>query len=125
VLGPQHANPADLRYELHRVWVVDGTLAEGKHHIVPHRRLYIDEDSWLAVYSDSWDDEGRFWKFAHGTMHLMPDIPAVILGSQFVYDLELGGYVLGFSFNGGSYTVTAPHPPGVFSPEALAARAVR
>ena len=125
VLGPKHADPGDLRYELHRVWVVEGTLASGKHHIVPRRRLYIDEDTWLAVYSDSWDEEGKLWKFAHGTMYLMPDVPAVILGSQFVYDLELGGYVLGFAFNQEGYKVTAPHPANVFTPEALAARAVR
>ena len=121
VLGPSHANPDTLRYELHRVWVVEGTLAEGKSHIAPRRRLYIDEDTWLAVYSESWDEDGRLWKVAHGTMYLMPEVPAVILGSQFVYDLVLGGYVLGFSFNGEDvhYKVTAPHAPAMLAPEAL------
>jgi len=125
LLGAKHANPDDLRYELHRVWVVDGTLAAGKHHVAPHRRLYVDEDSWLAVYSDSWDEDGKLWKFAHGTIYLMPDAPAVILGSQLVYDLELNGYVLGFAFSRDGYKITAPHSPSVFTPEALAARAVR
>ncbi len=127
IMGKGHANPDDLRYELHRVWVVEGTLAAGKHHVAPRRRLYFDEDTWFAVYSDSWDEDGRLWKFGHGTMYLAPDLPAVILGSQFVYDLELGGYVLGFAFNEEpvQYKVTAPHPPDVFSPEALAAQAVR
>jgi hypothetical protein len=125
VMQPTHANPDDLRYELHRVWVVEGTLAAGKHHIVPRRRLYIDEDTWLAVYSDSWDEDGKLWKFAQGTMYLMPDVPAVILGSQFVYDFDLGGYVYGFAFNGRAYKVTAPHPASVFSPDILAAQAVR
>ena len=32
-------------------------------------------------------------------MYLMPEVPAVILGSQFVYDFELGGYVYSFAFN--------------------------
>jgi hypothetical protein len=32
---------------------------------------------------------------------------------------------LGFSFNGGAYRITAPHPASMFTPEALAARAVR
>ena len=127
ILGAKHANPNDLRYELHRVWVVEGTLAPGKHHIVPRRRLYMDEDIWLALYSDSWDESGKLWKFAHGTTYLMPEVPALILGSQFVYDLELGGYVFGFSFNGEAqgYRITAPHSASAFSPEALAARAVR
>ena len=65
------------------MWVVEETLAKGKSHIVPRRRLYIDEDTWFAVYSDSWDDEGRLWKFGHATMYNVPDLLAVILGSQF------------------------------------------
>jgi hypothetical protein len=127
VLGPAHANPDDLRYELHRVWVVEGTLAKGQHDIVARRRLYLDEDTWLAVYSDSWDEQGRLWKFGQGTMYLMPEIPAVILGSQFAYDFELGGYVYSFAFNGeaSGYKVTAPHDATLFTPESMAARSVR
>jgi hypothetical protein len=127
VLGQAHANPDLMRYELHRVWVVEGTLAAGQHDIVSKRRLYLDEDSWFAVYADSWDERGRLWKFGQATMYLMPDVPAVILGSQFVYDLELGGYVYGFAFNGepAAYKVTAPHDPALFTPDSLAARSVR
>ena len=127
VLGSAHVNPDALRYELHRVWVVEGTLTPGQHDIVARRRLYLDEDTWLAVYSDSWDEHGALWKFGQGTMYLMPDVPAVILGSQFVYDFELGGYVYGFAFNGEAeaYKVTPPHPATVFTPESLVARSIR
>jgi hypothetical protein len=127
VLGRAHANPDDLRYELHRVWVVDGTLATGQHDIVTHRRLYLDEDSWMAVYSDSWDETGRLWKFGQATMYLMADVPAIIVGSQFVYDLQLGGYAYGFAFNdeASAYKVTAPHPATLFTPDSLSARSVR
>jgi len=127
ILGRDHANPDELRYELHRVWVVDGTLAPGAHHVAAHRRLYLDEDSWMAVYSDSWDEAGRLWKFGQATMYGMPDVPATIVGSQFVYDLELGGYAFGFAFNGESsaYKVTAPHPATLFTPDSLSARSVR
>jgi hypothetical protein len=127
VLGGNHANPDGLRYELHRVWVVDGTLAPGAHHIVAHRRLYLDEDSWMAVYSDSWDEAGKLWKFGQASMYLMPDVPAIIVGSQFVYDLQLGGYAYGFAFNGepSAYKVTAPHPATLFTPDSLSARSVR
>src|SRR5271156_4790431 len=86
VLGPAHANPDALRFELHRVWVVEGTLAKSQHDIVARRRLYLDEDTWFAAYSDSWDGQGTLWKFGQATMYLMPEVPAVIIGSQFVYD---------------------------------------
>jgi hypothetical protein len=127
ILGPRHANADDLRYELHRVWVVEGTRKPGVHDVVARRRLYLDEDTWMAVYSDSWDDTGKLWKFGEATMYLMPEIPAVILGSQFVYDLALGGYVYGFAFNDQpqAYKVTAPHPAVLFTPQSMAARAVR
>jgi len=127
VLGPAHANPDALRYELHRVWVVEGRLAPGKRHIAPRRRLYLDEDTWLAVYSDSWDEDGRLWKFGHAGMYLVADLPAVILGTQFVYDLVLGGYVQSFAFgaDGPHYKVTAPHPDTAFTPQTLATQPMR
>jgi len=127
VLGRAHANPDDLRYELHRVWVVEGILAKGQHDIVSRRRLYLDEDTWLAVYSDSWNEQGRLWKFGQATMYLMPEVPAVVLGSQFVYDFELGGYVYSFAFNDEpmAYKVTAPHPSTLFTPASLSARSIR
>jgi hypothetical protein len=126
-LGARHENPDALRYELHRVWIVEGTLAAGKHHVAPRRRLYLDEDTWLAVYAESWDEDGKLWKFGHATMYTMPEIPAVITGTQFVYDLELGGYCADFVFGGQAkqYAVTPPHPAESFSAAALAAEAVR
>ncbi len=127
VAGPRHANPDTLRYELHRVWVVDATLAEGMRHLAPHRRFYIDEDTWFAVYCDAWDAQGSLWKFSHGTMYLVPDLPAVVLGSEFVYDLQSGGYVLALSFNDEpeQFRLTPPHSPGLFSPDLMAAEGVR
>ncbi len=127
VLGPLHADQGKLRYELHRVWVVEGTLAPGKSHVAPRRRFYIDEDTWLVVYSEAWDDDGKLWKFGEATMTLRPDIPAVIIGSQFIYDLLQGGYCYDFAFGGpgGYYRTTGLHPAGIFSADALAADALR
>jgi hypothetical protein len=127
ITGRQHANPDTLRYELHRVWVVDGTLAPDKHHLVPHRRLYLDEDSWFAVYSDQWDADGHLWKFSHGTMYLVPDLPAIVLASEFIYDLEAGAYVFAFAFNNERepYKLVPPHSAHDFAPETLATEGVR
>jgi hypothetical protein len=126
-MGPLHANQDALRYELHRVWLVEGTLAAGAHHVAPRRRLYIDEDTWLAVYSEAWDEDGRLWKFGQGTMTLRPEIPAVIIGAQFMYDLLQGGYCYDFSFGGaeGYYRASGLHGAEAFDADALAATALK
>jgi hypothetical protein len=55
----------------------------------------------------------------------MAELPAVVLGSQVTYDLQAGGYFLGFTFNEepAGFKPTAPHDPSVFTPEALASQA--
>jgi hypothetical protein len=102
-------------------------LAPGQQDIVPHRNLYLDEDTWFAVYADAWDRDGRLWKFSQGSMVSIAELPAVVLGPQFIYDLQYGAYVYDFAFNGApdGYRVTAPHPAATFTPEGLAAAGTR
>ena len=54
ILTVNHPNPEFMRYELHRNWVVVGTLKEGKRHIYSKRRLYLDEDTWQALLADNY-----------------------------------------------------------------------
>ncbi len=44
LLKPKFLNPDIVRWEQHRVWVVEATLREGKRHIYSKRTFYIDED---------------------------------------------------------------------------------
>ena len=55
------------------------------------------------------------------------ELPAVVLGPQFVYDLQYGAYVYDFAFDGApdGYRVTLPHPAMTFTPEGLAAAGTR
>ncbi len=125
-MGPLHADQDQLRYELHRVWVVEGTLAPGQHHVAPRRRLFLDEDTWLALYSEAWDEDGRLWKFGHATMFALPSVPAVIGGSQFFYDLIGGGYCHDFVVQpAGAYRLTPMHPADTFAPGSMAADSLR
>jgi len=57
-----HANPDYMRYELKRVWVVEGTLREGMRHVYAKRRLYVDEDTGLTALTESYDGHGELWK---------------------------------------------------------------
>ena len=60
-MQPKHMNPDLERWELHRVWVVEATLKEGKRHIYAKRVLYIDEDSWIIVATDQYDARGQLF----------------------------------------------------------------
>ncbi|MGK2942804.1 MAG: DUF1329 domain-containing protein, partial [Immundisolibacter sp.] len=57
-----HVNSDLKRYELHRVWVLEGTLKPGFRHLAPHRFAYFDEDSWTGAVGDIYDAKGELWR---------------------------------------------------------------
>jgi hypothetical protein len=61
---PGDINPEPLRYELRRVWAIEGTVKEGVNHPYSKRVIYADEDNWYGVMSDSYDTRGNLWRFA-------------------------------------------------------------
>lgn len=60
--GDNSVNPATRRYELHRVWVVEGTVKPGMRHSSPRRTYYVDEDSWNYLVAEDYDGQGKIWK---------------------------------------------------------------
>jgi len=59
---PMDLNPERIRYELHRVWVVEGTLKEGLEHPYSKRVGFYDEDSWHPAVGDRYDKRGNLWR---------------------------------------------------------------
>lgn len=104
LLKPGNANPAYMRYELRRVWVLEADLKPGYRHIYKKRMLYIDEDSWHAVMADDYDDRGQLWKHAEQGYYYSPDSDTEEEGAAFYYDLNSGGYV--------AYNLTQERNPG-------------
>ena len=51
-----------MRYELHRVWVVEATLKPGMSHVEAKRTFYLDEDSHAVAFCDSYDGRGILWR---------------------------------------------------------------
>ncbi len=64
ILTPLHINQDLTRYELHRVWVVEGNVKQGTSHIYPRRTFYIDEDSWQILAVDQYDARGQLWRLS-------------------------------------------------------------
>lgn len=60
-------NPELMRYELHRVWMVEAKLKPGQSHIYGRRVFYLDEDSWSILAEDAYSTRGDLWRVAlHG-----------------------------------------------------------
>ena len=121
-------NPDMVRWELHRVWEVEATVAQGKRHAAPKRRFYLDEDTWNAVLADSWDAQGQLWKMAYSLMLLAPDLPGVVGTMSFgVYNLQAGAYVYNVAPNelSAQFKVMAPMPDKNFTADALVGDAIR
>lgn len=128
VLGPHFTNPDAIRFEKHRVWILDGKLREGERHSVPHRRLYVDEDNWHPTGGDLWDGNGDLWKLIYQLSIAAPDIPAVLPTIHFGYDLQAGAYTATWLnttdiTHGRQSAVALPSiDESIFTPDALAAR---
>jgi len=127
VLSKHHYNPDSMRWELHRVWVVEATLKSGQRHQAPKSRYYCDEDSWICVLGDRWDANGQLWKTLWSQVFVAPDMPALVLGSNGFNDLVSGAAFAGQLFNGKSSQIAlkARRPASYFSPDALAGDSVR
>lgn len=100
---PDYVNRDLMRYELHRVWVVEATLKEGMRHIFPRRVLYIDEDSWTLLLTDLYDAQGKIWRVQEASIWVAPEIPACVSQEFAGYDLNVGRYIV--------ETATQEHPP--------------
>lgn len=126
LLKPNHLNPDLVRWELHRVWVVEATLAEGKRHIYSKRVFYLDEDSWTAVASDQYDMRGQLYRA--GFLYTTPsyEVPAPFSDLQHHYDLISGVYTInGYTAEKGGVRHGGALPEKEWSPEALAGSGIR
>lgn len=87
-------NPDYVRYELHRVWVVEGTLKEGSKHLYGKRVFYVDEDSWSVLLEDAYDTRGGLWRVGlHGLVQFY-DAQVPQYSFNLWHDLTSGGYAL-------------------------------
>ena len=102
-LGEKFLNPDYIRWEKHRVWVVEANLKEGKRHLYKKRRFYIDEDTWTALASEVYDGRDKLWRVQF-------QYPANLYDMKSIYSLAYGGYDL----LQGLYNLNTKPIPGKF-----------
>ena len=126
---PKFPNPECMRWELHRVWVVEGKVKAGFRHVYKKRIHYWDEDTYGAGMSDNYDAADKLyrinvvtsWPFYKGETY------GTISGLNYVMDLRTGIY----SMQGIGPCPTCGWQPTEawsafkFSPEAMAGEGIR
>ena len=120
ILHEHTVNPELLRYELHRVWVVEARLKPDAKHIYSRRVFYLDEDSWQAATSDSYDLTGKLWRTAEAHAVNYYEVPVLWATLHTYYDLHSGRYLVDGLDNGRApwhFTTTAD--PREFTPNEL------
>ncbi|MCY1429406.1 hypothetical protein D3C76_587980 [compost metagenome] len=94
ILKPGHINQDVARYELHRVWVVEGTVKPGERHIYAKRIFFVDEDTWNILEADHYDGRGQLWRVGEGYQVLDYQQGASLYAAQGLYDLIAGRYAV-------------------------------
>jgi len=95
IIGKHTINADLVRYELHRVWVVEASLKPDQRHIYSKRTFYLDEDSWSVLAEDAYDTRGALWRVSlHGLIQCYDaEVPWYRFGIY--HDLNSGAYLTG------------------------------
>jgi hypothetical protein len=94
ILGAGHINPAHVRYERHRVWVLEAQLKPDCRHIYKKRVFYQDEDTWLLIMADTYDNRNELWRVVMAHSYPNYVIPFIWLGPVAFYDLQARRYLV-------------------------------
>ncbi len=127
ITKPNHLNPDLVRWELHRVWIVEATLKADKRHIYSKRVFFLDEDSWTALASDQYDSSGKLYRSSFAYQSYSYDVQAPFVDTFAIYDFSSGAYNITGLFgphNGIKYMTELPRD-SAWTPDALAGAGVR
>lgn len=129
VFGPKHIKPEAVRFERHRVWVVEATLKADARHAYSKRTLYIDEDSWNIVETDGYGHDGKLWRVGLNYLFPLYDGGGVFSFTYGFYDLEKGNYFLTYTTgeNGAPLMRVSDHAtrPNLFTPAGMPGTGLR
>ncbi|MNJ62043.1 hypothetical protein D3C77_578630 [compost metagenome] len=114
-----------MRWELHRVWEVEATVAGGKRHAVAKRKFYFDEDSWMVLLMDGYDSEGKLWRTTQITPFVLPSTPMLALKPAHIFNLQANTMSTTQSLNEAVYKVDERKPETHYTGDAVAAEGVR
>ena len=118
---PNTINPEFVRYELHRVWLIEGTVKDGFRHIYNKRILYADEDGWLTLTADAWDQQDQMFRVTMILWFYSQEAGAFHRGVSLYHDLSSGAYEATYLVNEAGpdwWRLNTPMEKREFSPQA-------
>ena len=88
IIGKGHLNSDLIRYELHRVWEIEGKLKAGMSHSIVHRRrFYLDEDTWMLLSTALYGAGGEMARAQEGFVINYYEHPLCVLAPDAIYDI--------------------------------------
>ena len=126
IIQKGHINQDLTRYELHRVWIVEGEVKPTTTHIYAKRRFYHDEDTWQIALVDIYDRRGAIWRWqeAHTVQNYDPPLgngPVL----ETIYDLQNNRYLAQAMNNEDPETKEVPFPPSYYDPSNVQKQATK
>jgi len=121
-------NPDCVRWELHRVWVVEATLKAGARHIYHKRIFYWDEDNYIAGQAENYDAGGKLYRIINNVYYPFFETPGGTGGGTTNMDLQTGIWSsqgLTSCAGCGWWPVNKKVDPNIFSPDGMAGAGVR
>jgi hypothetical protein len=126
LLTPSHYNPDCVRFELHRVWVVEGTPKPGVRHIYSKKIMYFDEDAPGAGISDSYDQAGKPYRVNWVLPYPMYEAEAFSSDRFATFDLNTGAYTESVNATElGGFKLLPRRPSSYFTADALTTSGIR
>jgi hypothetical protein len=127
IAGDDYLNADKIRYELHRVWVVEGTVKEGMRHLYQKRVQYVDEDTWNILATDKYDGNGDLWRISYSYPVVASEVPLTGAGAYTSVDLKKNGYyIMNLAAGGKGYSFNVdPKPDSYFTRAAVRRRGRR
>jgi hypothetical protein len=122
IVGAKYPNRDLLRYELHRVWVVEATVKPEYRNTFNRRIFYVDEDTWTIVVADLYDGKGKLWRYQENHLFMAPELPACVTAADFYFDLNADRYIadnLAVGNGHVNYKAEAKVNNDTFSPDTL------
>jgi hypothetical protein len=123
LITPKTINPEYMRYELHRVWVIEAYLKDGVRHIYKKRRIYADEDTWLALIAESYDNQDALWRVNWAAYFYSQESGTYHRSVSLYHNLTSGAYEATYLTNGAGdnwWRINTEMRKQDFSPQAAA-----